>query len=136
MTLFELPDLTGPGPDTDDATLISTLRTLAAREREALADFIVHLAEFDRRRLYLAAGFPSLFAWLVDHLHFAKASAYRRVTAARLYQRMPAVAAYLREGRLGLVKLCLLKDVLEPESHLALLEQAASLSEAGSKSWR
>jgi hypothetical protein len=113
----------------DNATLIARVTDCARREREARADFIVYLAEFDRRRLYSLAGYPSLFAWLQEHLRLAKASAYRRVTAARLHARMPAVAAYLREGRLSLTKLCLLKDVLAPNNCLALLEQAAALSE-------
>ncbi len=88
------------------------------------------LAEYDQRRIYLKAGFPSLFAWLTDHLHFSKASAYRRVTAARLQTRMPVVASYLREGRLNLTKLCHLRGVLEPDTCLAVLEQAATMSEA------
>jgi hypothetical protein len=57
MMLLDLPDLARP--IADDETLTSTLRTLAAREREVIA-------EFDRRRLYLPAGFPSLFAWLTE----------------------------------------------------------------------
>lgn len=129
MMLIECPAPVRVDAATDDATLTARLTSLARHERELRADFIVYLAEFDRRRLYAAAGFPSLFAWLTDHLHFAKASAFRRVTAARLQARMPAVAAYLRDGRLSLTKLCHLKDVLEPDRCLALLEQAAALSE-------
>src|SRR3990172_1292883 len=128
MMLIDLPGLRVPD-GTDDQALVSRTTALAAREREARADFIVHLAELDRRRLYLSAGFPSLFAWLTDHLRFSRASAFRRVTAARLHARMPAVGAYLREGRLSLTKLCLLREVLEPESFLALLNQAASMTE-------
>jgi len=129
MMLIDVPAPAAIDAAIDDATLVDRLQALAACEREARADFIVHLAAFDERRLYLAAGYPSLFAWLVEHLHLPKASAFRRVTAARLHARMPAVASYLREGRLSLVKLCLLKDVLDPKNCLALLEQAAAMSE-------
>ena len=129
MMLIDCPAPASCDPSTDDATLVARLTALAKEEREARADFIVYLAVFDQRRLYATAGYPSLFAWLTDHLHLSKASAFRRVTAARLHARMPAVAAYLREGRLSLAKLCLLKDVLEPASCLALLERAASMSE-------
>ncbi len=114
----------------DDKALIERLRALASDERTIRAEFIVLLAEVDQRRLYLKAGFPSLFAWLTDHLRFSKASAYRRVTAARLQSRMPVVASYLREGRLNLTKLCHLRGVLEPDTCLAVLEQAATMSEA------
>ncbi len=114
----------------DDKALIERLRELTLDERAVRAELVVLLAEFDQRRLYLTAGFPSLFAYLTDHLRFSKASAYRRVTAARLQARMPVVASYLREGRLSLTKLCHLRDVLEPDSCLAVLEQAATMSEA------
>jgi hypothetical protein len=44
-----------------DEELESQLKSLARGEREATARLIAHLAEFDERRLYRAAGFPSLF---------------------------------------------------------------------------
>ena len=57
-------------------------------------------------------------------------SARRRgSTAAALCRRMPMVAVYLHEGRISLTKLCHLKDSLAPENCLALLEQAASMTE-------
>ncbi len=45
----------------DDAALLARVTALAGRERELRADFIVQLAELDRRRLYAAAGYSSLF---------------------------------------------------------------------------
>jgi hypothetical protein len=129
MMLMDCPAPATVDASIDDATLLARLTSLAKAEREARADFIVYLAAFDQRRLYAPAGYSSLFAWLTDHLHIPNASAFRRMTAARLHARMPAVAAYLREGRLSLTKLCYLKDVLEPSNCLDLLEQAASMSE-------
>src|SRR6185436_16145203 len=64
-----------------------------------------------------------------EHLRLAKGSAYRRCTAARLYARFPVIAGMLGEGRLTLVKLCLLRDVLTDSNHKALLEQASGLTE-------
>lgn len=129
MLLMDCPAPATVDDSLDDATLVARLTSLAKTEREARADFIVYLAAFDERRLYASAGYSSLFAWLTEHLHLPNASAFRRMTAARLHARMPAVAAYLREGRLSLTKLCFLKDVLEPANCLDLLEQAASMSE-------
>lgn len=126
---LDLPPSLSLAPSVDDDTLVAQLQILAQREREARADFIVHLAEFDRRRLYLPLGFPSLFAWLTERLRFSNASAFRRATACRLHARMPAVGAYLREGRLSLNKLCHLRDVLTPDNSRALLEQAAQMAE-------
>jgi len=102
---------------------------LAKKERAFRVDFIIALGPFEERRLHLRAGYSSLFAWLTERMRFPNASAFRRQTAARLCRRMPAAAAYLREGRLSLTKLCSLKDSLAPENCLALLEQAASMTE-------
>jgi len=46
-----------------DQELTSALRQLAQDEREATVALIVHLAEFDARRLYEPAGFSSLFKY-------------------------------------------------------------------------
>jgi hypothetical protein len=46
------------------AELTAELCRLARCEREATAALIVHLAEFDRRRLYEGAGYPSLFRYM------------------------------------------------------------------------
>jgi hypothetical protein len=113
----------------DDQSLAAKLRSLVADERGALADFIVHLVEFDRRRLYAPAGCSSLFLWLTDHLRLPNASAFRRVMAARLQARMPIVADHLRDGRITLTKLGFLKDLLTEDNCRALLEQASTLSE-------
>ena len=113
----------------DDQSLVSRLTELLARERELRADFIAHLAEFDRRRLYLVAGFPSLFAWLTDGMRMSNASAFRRVTAARLVTSVPAVLAVLRDGRVSLNKVCALRDVLTGDNGDELLARAAAMSE-------
>jgi hypothetical protein len=44
-----------------DRTLIAKVKELAADERLATAALIAHLAELDRRGLYLAEGRSSLF---------------------------------------------------------------------------
>ena len=113
----------------DDQSLLSRLRQLLAQEREHRAEFILHLADYDQRRLYLVAGYPSLFAWLTQAMGLSKASAYRRVAAARLVARIPSVVEALRDGRLSLTKLCALRDILTPENAADLLGRAAEMSE-------
>jgi 5-methylcytosine-specific restriction endonuclease McrA len=113
----------------DDSLLVARVGELFARERDDLADFIVYLAEVDRRRLYLDAGCPSIFVWLRDRIRMPKATACRRVTAARLVALIPAVEHVLRAGRVSLVKLCTLRDVLYEANAVALLDRAAPLTE-------
>jgi hypothetical protein len=83
----------------------------------------------DRRRLYLELGWPSLFAYCVEHLGLSKASAFRRTAAARLMLRFPVVADYLADGRLNLTTLVELRDVLVEDRLDEILGRAAGRTE-------
>jgi hypothetical protein len=111
----------------DDA-LHNRLGTLLADERNVVADFLIHLEELDRRRLYERLGFASLFDYCVGRLRLLKGAAYRRITAARLVRRFPGIEDYLRDGRLCLTTVALLKDVLEAENVGRVLDAASHKS--------
>jgi hypothetical protein len=83
--------------------LTATLADLLRRERTALAEFLVALADFDARRLWVDLGYTSLFHFLRAELHLSKAAAQYRKVAAELLQRVPAVVEPLRAGRLCLL---------------------------------
>jgi hypothetical protein len=51
-----------------DTELVAEVKSHAGGEREATALLIADLAELDRRRLYLGAGFPSMFAYCTEEL--------------------------------------------------------------------
>ena len=50
-----------------DQQLLTEVRRLADRERQATAQLIASLAELDARRLYLGEGCSSLFTHEADH---------------------------------------------------------------------
>ena len=52
-----------------DADLTKEVARLLRAERGATVDLVASLAEFDRRRLFLPAGFSSLYAYCRDFLH-------------------------------------------------------------------
>ena len=52
--------------DLTDEQLLVRVRALASRERKVTSRLIASLAELDARRLYLAAGFPSLFSYCTE----------------------------------------------------------------------
>ena len=83
--------------------LTDRLADLLRREHAALGEFLVALAGFDQRRLWLDLGYPSLFCYLHRELGLSKGAAYYRMTAAELVQRYPEVVAPLRDGRLCLL---------------------------------
>ena len=66
-----------------DEDLTRELGFHAERERRNIIGLLVHLGEYDRRRLSERTGYPSTFMYCVRMLHYDEGGAYRRVHAAR-----------------------------------------------------
>jgi hypothetical protein len=81
-----------------------------------MADFLIALADFDRRRGWEALGHASLFAFLVAELRLSRSAAYYRKSAAALLQDFPEVIEPLRDGRLCLSTVGELAKVLTAEN--------------------
>src|SRR5258708_40301283 len=109
----------------DARAIADRLRVLACEERQLKVQLIELLGPFDEERLYLELGYPSCCAFLTQALGFSNASAYRRITAARLLRKLPTVVEWISSGRVSLTKLGALKDVLTVENHRELLDQAS-----------
>jgi hypothetical protein len=58
-----------------NSQLVAEVSRLAGGEREATVALLVHLAEFDARRLHEGAGFQSLFDYCMRVLHFSEDAA-------------------------------------------------------------
>ncbi len=86
----------------DARDLTARLADLLRREHAAMADFLLALADFDRRRLWLDLGYPGLFLFLHRELGLSKGAAHFRKVAAELVHRFPEVVEPLRDGRLCL----------------------------------
>ncbi len=104
------------------------LEDLLRRERGALADFLLALAAFDRRRAWAELGHASLFAFLHRDLALSKAAAFYRATAAGLVQRFPDVVEPIREGKLCLTTVVEVARVLTPENAREVLPRFFGLS--------
>ena len=111
-----------------DDDLVAHVKSLARCERQATAFLIAHLAELDARRLYLAAGFSSLFTYCCDVLHLSEPAAYNRIEAARTARRFPLILGMLGEGSLSLATVRLLASHLTAENHQELLAAAGGKS--------
>jgi len=97
------------------------LADLLAREHGAFADFLLALADFDRRRLWVELGYSGLFMFLHRELGLSKGGAYYRKVAAELIQRVPEIVEPLRDGRLCVTSMVELAKVLTPENHADVL---------------
>ena len=108
-----------------DGVLLQNLAALVAQDCATTAAMLAHIAEVDDRRLYLPAGFPSMYLYCVQHLHLSEDAAYKRIQAARSARQFPAIFDSLAAGRLHLTAVGLLAPYLTPKSADELLAAAA-----------
>jgi len=110
-----------------NVALTAELSRLAHCEREATAALIVHLAEFDARRLYEGAGFPSLFEYCRAILHLSEDAIYSRIEAARATRDYPVIAGMLVAGTVSPTTARMIRRHLTPENHAELLSAASGM---------
>ena len=83
-------------PSSLDSTVLALrLRELAGEERNVQVEFLLHLEEFDRRRAFVEAGHPSLWAYCLEVLHLREGAAGRRIQAMRVLRRFPMLEGAL-----------------------------------------
>ena len=104
-----------------DDELLSRVRALVSDECRATARLIEVLAELDRRKLYLAQGCTSLFAYCTQVLHLSEHAAYSRIEAARAARKFPAVLDALQDGALTVTAVGLLAPIMTDENHAQLI---------------
>jgi hypothetical protein len=108
-----------------DGELKRELASVTAQERSSTALVVAHIAEFETRRLYAPAGFPSMFEYCTRELHYSEQAALKRIRAARAARRFPEVLTALADGRLHLSAVVLLKPHLTRRNAAELLEAAS-----------
>ena len=113
-----------------DPELLRGLASLVAQDRVTTATLLAHIAEFDARRLYLPAAYPSTFAYCVHELRLSEEAAFKRIHAARTARRFPAIFAALAEGRFHLSAVVMLAPHLSPENADELLAAATHRTKA------
>lgn len=104
-----------------DKALLAEMQRLVASERHATAQLVACLAEFDRRRLYLALGYSSLFRYCTDSLRLSEDATFSRIEVARAVRRFPCLVDQLAAGELTLTAARLLAPHLTSENVRALL---------------
>jgi hypothetical protein len=107
-----------------DAELMTRLKSLVARERDATAQIVAHLAELDTRDVYLREGYGSLHAYCRDALGLSDGEAYNRIEVARAARRFPVILELLAAGAVNLTALRLLAPHLTPTNHRDVLDSA------------
>jgi hypothetical protein len=86
----------------DNTTLISKVVELSQKERAATVELLYYLIELDNRKLYLEAGYSSLFDFCRKKLLYSEGAAQRRILAARCVRDKPELAELLLDGKVSL----------------------------------
>ncbi len=108
--------------------LTENLASLLRREHDALAQFLVALVDFDRRRAWVELGYSSLFYFLRRELRLSSAAAQYRKIAAELIQEIPGIVEPLRRGDLCLTSIIEAAKVVTLENWETLLPRFYGLS--------
>jgi len=107
-----------------DRELLDETARVAEAARRTTAELLTLLAEVEVRELHLGLGYPSLFQYCLEALHFSEAATYSRITAARLTRRFPIIVTKLADGAITLTTVTLLAGHLTDDNHEGLLEAA------------
>lgn len=96
-----------------DSELHDALVLKAGRERELLAEIIEHIAEVDRRKLYVQYDCKNLFDYMTRVLKYSAGSAQRRIDAARLLADVPDLKSNLQNGLLNLTQVSIVAQSIK-----------------------
>jgi len=107
-----------------DAELVARVKSLVARERDATAHLVAHLAELDTRDVHLRAGYESLYVYCRDALELSESESYNRIEVARAARRFPMILEMLAAGAVNLTAARLLAPHLTPVNHREVLDSA------------
>src|SRR5262245_40184309 len=107
-----------------DSELLASTRGLVGKSNQLLAALLAHLAEVEARGLHRSRACSSLYAYSIYELRFSEDAASRRVCAARLVKRFPALLEAVANGELHLTGLLMLSPYLTPQNQVELLARA------------
>jgi hypothetical protein len=123
LTTTRLPS-SAPLAGLSDAELLTATRRLVGRSNQLLASLLAHLAEVEARGIHRARACASLYTYCIYELRFSEDEAFRRVSAARLVRRFPALLDAIAAGELHLTGLLMLGPHLTPDNLAEVLALA------------
>jgi hypothetical protein len=91
---------------TDESLLIDT-KTLALKDKNCTVEFIHHLAEIDRRKLFSDLRYSSLYDYCIKELKLSEGATHRRIVTARAMSEIPELKNKLLSGSLTMGNICI-----------------------------
>lgn len=115
--------MTGPRLEKlSDEDVMLRVENVVAKGHRTTAQLLLLLNEIDERRLHLRAAYPSLFEYCTRRLGMSEGEAYRRITAARLVRRFPALLPRISRGEIHLSLVVSLRHHLTADNVEELVE--------------
>ena len=118
MDLFETSHLSRQA-------LRQELKAWDGKDRMTAAVLLSRIAEFEALEIYLEDGYPSMFAYCLQELHYCEGTASRRIYAARTARKFPLLFSALAEGKVHLTAVLMLSRYLT-EANVGDLIHAAT----------
>jgi 5-methylcytosine-specific restriction endonuclease McrA len=118
MDLFETSHLSRQA-------LRQELKAWDGKDRMTAAVLLSRIAEFEALEIYLEDGYPSMFAYCLQELHYCEGTASRRIYAARTARKFPLLFSALAEGKVHLTAVLMLSRYLT-EANVGDLVHAAT----------
>ncbi len=106
--IISIRGVAGSAERLTDAELLAGTRRLVGRSNQLLAELLAQLGEVEARGIHRARACSSLYAYCIYELRFSEDEAFRRVAAARLTRRFPALLEAVASGELHLTGLLML----------------------------
>ena len=113
-----------------DNELIENLDSLVEKEGSTTVEILMHLTELDRRKLFVAFGYSSLFSYLTLRLKYSEGAAMRRIKASRCISEYPEVLELLKRREVNLTTICIFCSILSKENCRELLALVINKSQA------
>src|SRR6187399_1312997 len=107
-----------------DAELLTQTRSLVGRSNRLLAELLAHLGEVEARGVHRTRACASLYTYCIYELRFSEDEAFRRVAAARLVSRFPALLDAIGAGELHLTGLLMLGPHLTEQNIVEVMARA------------
>ncbi len=107
-----------------DGELLAATRRLVGRSNQLLASLLAHLGEVEARGIHRTRACASLYTYCIYELRFSEDEAFRRVSAARMVQRFPALLDAVAAGEIHLTGLLMLGPHLTAENLVEVLARA------------
>jgi len=110
-----------------DVEVVLQVEHAAEASRLGMVELVVYLAEVERRSLHLRNGYSSLYKFCLGALKMSEDQAYRHANAVKLARKYPAILPMLKEGKLHLASLAMIRRYVVPGNEW-LIEAVAGQS--------